>query len=87
MSFWGKEDRDFIKLLKECIEHWILIIVLLLIYFATLWMREKLISSNDDILQFIIFAEKMGIFFTVVKYCVTLSVSSYISVRKSIRSV
>lgn len=87
MSFWGKEDRNFIKLIKECIEHWILIIVLLLIYFATLWIRETLFPSNDDILQFIILAEKIGIFLTMVKYCVTMIVSWYVSVRKVIRSV
>jgi len=87
MSFWGKEDQDFIKLIKECIEHWILIIFLLLIYFVTLWIRETLFPSNDVILQFIILAEKIGIFLTVIKYCVTMIVSWYVSVRKSIRSV
>jgi hypothetical protein len=87
MSFWGKEDRDFFKLIKECIEHWILIIVLLLIYFVTLWIRATLFPSNDDILQFIIITEKIGIILTVGKYCVTMIVSWYASVRKVIRSV
>ena len=87
MSFWGKEDQEFIKSLKECIQHTILIFVLLIALFGTMWLRDTLFQSNDDILQIIIGFEKFCILTTLVRCGLGITKSLFKSIRKEIQSV